>query len=129
MGDHGGGQDELRHAAEMLQTAVRATGVRVRYVPDVYFKASEQARAYLTARGITVGQHAGAYDTSELMALDSASRWIRRDRLAASDSTQWATTGVDGDPTKATPEMGRTFLEQKIGDGVAQIRALRRGKL
>jgi creatinine amidohydrolase len=129
MGDHGGGQAELRHAAATVQAAVRAAGIRVRYVPDIYFKAAEQVGAYLTAHGITVGKHAGTGDTSELMALDSTREWIRWDRLAASDSTQWARTGVDGDPTKATPEMGRIFLEQKIADGVAQIRALRRGKL
>ena len=129
MGDHGGGQEELRHAAATLQAEVRTVGIRVRYVPDIYFKAAEQVDAYLTAHGIDVGKHAGAGDTAELMALDSARQWIRWDRLAASDSTQWARTGVDGDPTRATPEMGRIFLEQKIADGVAQIRALRGGKL
>jgi len=129
MGDHGGGQEELRHAAATLQQEVRAAGIRVGYVPDIYFKAGEQAGADLTSHGITVGKHAGAWDTSELMALDSARQWIRWDRLAASDSTQRARTGVDGDPTKASPEMGRIFLEQKIDDGVAQIRALRREKL
>jgi creatinine amidohydrolase len=125
MGDHGGGQNELRHAAETLQDEVRASGVRVRYVPDVYFKARAEANAYLSAHHIVVGSHANADDTSQLMALDSTGRWIRRDRLAIGDSTTWATTGVDGDPTRATPGMGRIFLRYKIRDAVAQIRALR----
>jgi creatinine amidohydrolase len=125
MGDHGGGQHELRRVAERLQREVRARGVRVRYVSDVYYKATEEANAYLKAHHLVVGSHAGAYDTSELMALDSTNRWIRRDRLAASDSTKWSVTGVAGDPTTATPEMGRIFLQDKLRDAVAQIRRLR----
>jgi creatinine amidohydrolase/Fe(II)-dependent formamide hydrolase-like protein len=30
-------------------------------------------------------------------------------------------TGVDGDPTKATPALGNIFLQYKIDDAVAQI--------
>lgn len=125
MGDHGGGQAQLRHAAETLQDEVRGKGVRVRYVPDVYYKEQEQMGAYLTARGITVGEHAGADDTSQLMALDTGKKWIRRDELTVSDSAKSSVTGFNGDPTKATPEMGRVFLGYKVSAAVAQIRSLR----
>jgi creatinine amidohydrolase/Fe(II)-dependent formamide hydrolase-like protein len=38
------------------------------------------------------------------------------------------TTGVDGDPTKATAEMGKVFIDFKVSAAVAQIRALRNAK-
>lgn len=124
MGDHGGGQDELKQAAAELNAARGAGDARVYYVPDVYFKSAEQMRVYLAARGIPSGEHAGVEDTSEIMFLDEGRKWIRRDKLAASDSTQEPVTGVEGDPTKASAGLGRVFLDFKVRDAVAQIRAL-----
>ena len=123
MGDHGEGQDRLRYVAQTLDARWRARGVRVRYVSDLYYKEKEQARAYLAQRHIAPDLHAGTDDTSELLYIDSL--WIRRDKLARSDSTEQATTGVDGDPTKATREMGEVFIGYKVADAVAQIRAFR----
>jgi len=123
MGDHGEGQEQLRDVALSLDATWRAKGVRVRYVPDLYYKEKEQARAYLAQRHIAPDRHAGTDDTSELLYIDSL--WIRRDQLAKSDSTEQATTGVDGDPTKATREMGEVFIGYKVADAVAQIRAFR----
>src|SRR2546423_12104246 len=125
MGDHGGGQDVLGAVAKELDSEWRPKGVRVFYVPDVYFKEKQQAHAYETSHGITTHDvHAGTDDTSELMALDAQHRWIRSDKLAPSSGAQTAVTGVDGDPTKATPALGKVFLQYKIDDAVAQIRQL-----
>jgi creatinine amidohydrolase len=123
MGDHGGGQEQLRDVARALDAEWRAKRVRVRYVSDLYYKEKEQARAYLAERHIAPDLHAGTDDTSELLYIDSL--WIRRDKLAQSDSAQQATTGVDGDPTQATREMGEVFIGYKVADAVAQIRAFR----
>lgn len=128
MGDHGGGQSELKLAAESLDAEWTNQGVLVRYVPDLYLKSREQARKYMTDRQIVWGAHADAWDTSELMFIDVGQKWIRRDKLATSDAAQRATTGVDGDPTKATPEMGKVFIDFKVSAAVAQIRALRNAK-
>jgi creatinine amidohydrolase len=94
-------------------------------VPDLYFKEKEQMRAYLRAHGIPEDRHAGTDDTSEIMYLDAAGQWIRRDKLAASDSTQQSTTGVDSDPTRATAALGRVFIEHKVQNAVDQVRRLR----
>lgn len=126
MGDHGGGQDQLRRAAETLDAAWRSKGIRVRYVPDLYYKEREQMRAYLAERHIQFDAHAGTDGTSEIMFIDTLGRWIRPDKLAPSDSSQQATTGVDGDPTQATRDMGRVFIGYKVADAVSQIRAFRR---
>src|SRR5262249_36487582 len=65
--------------------------------------------------------------TSQIMFLNEA-RWIRHDKLAASDASQRTTTGVDGDPTGSTAEMGRTFIDFKVNNAVAQIQNLLGGK-
>ncbi len=124
MGDHGGGQGVLKAVAADLDARFKSRGLRVYYVPDVYYKADEQANAELARRGIKSGTHAGPVDTSELMAIDAESRWVRRDRLAASDSAKEPETGVNGDPTKASAALGRILLEQKIAAAVDQIHRL-----
>jgi len=129
MGDHGEGQAELGAVAKELDAQWKQRGVRVFYVPDVYVKERDQARAYNAAHGLpTKDVHAGIDDTSELMALDAQHRWIRSDKLAASTGSRTAVTGVDGDPTKSSPTLGDIFLQYKIDDGVSQIRALERGR-
>jgi creatinine amidohydrolase len=67
MGDHGGGQDELKAVAGEL-------GPRVIYVGDAYYK--------------TTGKHAGVEDTSELLYLDPGQRWVRRDKPLAGASAE-----------------------------------------
>jgi len=127
MGDHGDGQDVLGAVANELDTQWKAKGVRVFYVPDLYFKEKQQARAYEASHGLpTHDVHAGTDDTSELMALDPQHRWIRADKLAASEGAQTARTGVDGDPTKASAALGDIFLQYRIDDAVSQIRALQK---
>ena len=121
MGDHGGGQEGLARAAARLDAAWRARGVRVFFVGDVYTKARDETRAYLTAHHIAPGDHAGPDDTSELWAIDSTHRWIRADRLAPGDGKN----GVSGDPRPASPEIGRIFLRYKITAALAEIRRLR----
>src|SRR5437762_6297301 len=125
MGDHGDGQDVLVSVAKTLDGQWKSKAARVFYVPDIYFKEKQQAHAYEAAHGLpTHDVHAGTDDTSELMALDGQHRWIRADKLAPSEGTQTARTGVDGDPTKASPALGDVFLQYKIDDAVAQIRRM-----
>ena len=125
MGDHGDGQDVLAAVAKTLDAQWRSRGMRVFYVADLYFKEKQQARAYEASHGLpTHDVHAGTDDTSELMALDAQHRWIRTDKLAPSAGAETARTGVDGDPTKASPALGNVFLQFKVDDAVAQIRRM-----
>ena len=95
----------------------------VYYVPDLYYKEKEQMKAYLSEHGIPYDAHAATDDTSEIMFLDEK-KWIRRDKLAPSTAKEEPTTGVEGDPTKATPELGKMFIGWKIDDAVNQIHEL-----
>ena len=124
MGDHGGGQAELKRAAEGLDAQWRPVRTRIYYVPDLYVKSGEQMDAYLTAHGIRAGAHADASDTSQLLFLDNEGKWIRRDKLVYRDAAEEAAMGINGDPAKATADMGRIFIEFKVTDAVEQIRKL-----
>ena len=124
MGDHGEGQDVLAAVAKELDASWRPKGVRVFYIPDLYYKAKQQARAYEAAHGITHDEHAGTDDTSELMAIDSQHIWIRPGKIVRGGPVQFGTIGVNGDPTRASATLGRIFLGYKIDAAVAQIRSL-----
>lgn len=118
MGDHGGGQKALEAVAASLDAQWGAAGTHVYYIPDVYFVTEQRVAELLHARGLPAGAHAGIPDTSELMAVDTAGRWIRRDRMQAGT----ASNGVDGDPRQSSAELGRAFIDIKVEAAVTQIR-------
>ena len=124
MGDHGGGQAALKRVAFDLDRQWASRGNRVHYIPDLYYRTEEQTRQYLAQRGMVMGRHAGIPDTSELLFLDKDGRWVRKDRQGPGNNQM----GVDGDPRKASAEMGRVFIEFKVDNAVAQIRDRVRAK-
>ena len=122
MGDHGGGQQVLQRVAGDLDRQWAPEGVRVHYVADLYYASEKRVGDYLARRAMAAGGHAGVADTSELMFVDRAGKWIRRDRLAGPAAQD--ATGVDGDPRPASAAMGKIFVEFKIDAAVARIRQL-----
>jgi len=126
MGDHGGGQNELKLAAETLDGERKAKGVRAFYISDVQTRAGQQTNAYLAERKIPGGGHAGVAETSQVMFLDQTQKqsWIRRDKLSAAKGQPEPATGINGDPSPGTAEMGRIFIDYKVNSAVEQIRKL-----
>ena len=123
MGDHGGGQNELILVAQNLDAEWRAGGVRVLYVPQT--AAASQITAWLKEKNIPAGGHAGVAETAQVLALDEGRRYLRPDKYAVFAAGPDAETG--GAPVSLTPvtaDMGRTFLDMKINDAVAQVRKL-----
>ena len=120
MGDHGGGQQTLKKVAEALNAEWSPKGVHVYYIPDLYYKEKEQMKEYLTKRNMAIDEHAGIDDTSEVMFIDKENKWVRKDKLAPDDGKM----GVRGDPTQASVELGKMFIEFKIKNAVTQIRSL-----
>jgi len=120
MGDHGGGQQTLKKVAEALNAEWSPKGVHVYYIPDLYYKEKEQMKEYLTKRNRAIDEHAGIDDTSEVMFIDKENKWVRKDKLAPDDGKM----GVRGDPTQASVELGKMFIEFKIKNAVTQIRSL-----
>ncbi len=124
IGDSGGNQNGMKAAAEQLNAAFAAGGGggRALFIGDYYTKASADIRTYLGGLGFAIeaiGSHAGMVDTSELLYVNPA--LVRKDRLAPSGGS--ADSGVSGDPTKATAELGKKLVQIKIDNALAQIRA------
>src|SRR5262249_9212763 len=121
MGEHGGGEAELKFAAESLDAEWRSKGAHVSFVGDLYAKSRERIDAYLVAHHIPTGAHAGGSDTSQVMFLDTDHKWIRQAKLAYASQEARTAAGIDGDPSQATAEMGRQFIEFKVESAVEEI--------
>ena len=134
MGDHGGGQRQLKDLAQRLDKKYAAKGSHVYFCGDVYAKTHDDVDAWVKEHGLPPATHGGIHDTSLLMFLGGDS-YVRRDRLVAGDPVvapgqQPDTTkprvdnGVTGDPRPATSEFGKLFLDMQVRNAVAQIRSL-----
>lgn len=119
MGDHGGGQWELRELAGRLDRKYAPNGTRVYFCGDVYGKTARDVAAWINDRGLPAGAHGGIHDTSVLMHL-GGDAYVRRDKMVAGD----AANGVSGDPRPSTAEWGQLFFDIQVGNAVAQIRSL-----
>jgi creatinine amidohydrolase len=127
MGDHGGGQPALRKVAEEMDAEWAAKGTHVYYIPDLYYKEKDLMKTYLPKHGMPIDEHAGTDDASELMYVDKAvndgsPKWVRPGKLV--NGREGDPTGVIGDQTKATLEMGKMFTDAKISFAVKQIQQL-----
>jgi creatinine amidohydrolase len=119
LGDHGGGQSELRLAAETLDADWRGKGVHVYYISNA--GAGQKVNAYLAERKIAPGGHAGVAESAQVMFLDQQ-KLMRKDKYAVAAAGPESATGTNGDPALATAEMGKAFLDIKVMDAVEQIR-------
>jgi len=128
MCDHGGlAQSRLAKVAEKMNTEWAPKGIHVYYIPDLYFKEKEVMRDYMQKHGLPEDQHAGTDDTSEVMYVDEmvngqSSKWIRPGKLISGRDGDG--TGVVGDQTKATADLGKTFTDAKVSFAVKQIKQL-----
>jgi creatinine amidohydrolase/Fe(II)-dependent formamide hydrolase-like protein len=125
IGDSGGNQRGMTAVADALNAEWAGSGVRVYALVDYYEQGRIQARAYLQKTygwdASMVGSHAGTSDTSQLLYVHAAG--IRRDKLAPSGGSP--DSGVNGDPTKASAEIGKVIIDLKVNAGLAQFRQLK----
>jgi creatinine amidohydrolase/Fe(II)-dependent formamide hydrolase-like protein len=123
LGDSGGNQTPMRNVAARLNEEWKGSGMRAHFIGDYYTKAqSDQRRYMIDSLNVVpgdIGSHAGMMDTSELLFINST--YIRSDKLARDGGFQGS--GVSGDPTKASKDLGARLLQIKIDNAVAQIRA------
>jgi creatinine amidohydrolase len=126
MCDHGGAaQSQLATVAEKMNKEWSPKGIHVYYIPDLYYKEKELMKEYMQKHGLPVDSHAGTDDTSELLYLDKmvngkTSKWVHSANLV--NAREGDGTGVDGDQTKATVEMGKMFTDAKVSFAVNQIK-------
>jgi creatinine amidohydrolase len=72
MGDHGGGQQQMKEAAEEMDKKWAAKDVHVYYVSDFYNKTHEDVDLYLYEHKLPIGGHGAMMETSEMLYLEPA---------------------------------------------------------
>jgi creatinine amidohydrolase/Fe(II)-dependent formamide hydrolase-like protein len=122
LGDSGDSHPALNAVAERLNREWASTPVRVHHVSD--YRGRTGFIEWLRQQGAQpsdIGRHAGMSDTAILMAVAPGA--VRRDRIAPARPGDGS--GVSGDPSRATAELGRVGLELAIETAVRQIKQLR----
>jgi creatinine amidohydrolase len=128
LGESGGNRSGMRTAAAKLNELF-AGSAKAFWVDDYYTKSHDDQNKYVTAKlGIPadqIGGHANILDTSEMLFVNP--KHVRRNKLAPGGG--YENSGVSGDPTKSTPELGKIFLQIKIDNALAQIKGLMNGSI
>jgi len=124
LGDHGGYQrSEQRVAARLNREWAADPGCRVHALKQYYDVTQSAYVAALKSRGYSsaeIGRHAGLADTSLALAIDKS--LVRSGALNAEAKTGTA-DGVDGDPRRATAELGQLGVRIIVDASVNAIRA------
>jgi creatinine amidohydrolase/Fe(II)-dependent formamide hydrolase-like protein len=153
MGDHGGGQNQLKEVAADEDKKLSAKAIHVYYVSDFYSKSHDEFDEYCIEHHIPIGSHGGVSDTSEMLYWQTApgtlvrpiyttvpfnpgptpEQWrAQHDPKAAApgvtaprpaDSNR-VNNGITGDPHPSSKELGKIVVDITVKDTVAQIRAL-----
>jgi len=119
LGDHGGYQAIEKRVASKLAREWSGSGVRVIALEEYYRAGTDRFEAILEAHGFTsaeVGKHAGLMDTSLQMAV--APGTVRTDLLSSTTPNQG---GVEGDPRKASAQLGELGVTEIVNSSVAAI--------
>jgi creatinine amidohydrolase len=137
IGDHGGGQKEIKDVAAKLDAKYAGKGIRVVYSDGPYTKANNEFFAWLDKNGYPASTHAGIPDTSEMLYLEGDQKWIRKELLPTAlgdpprkpgehpdPNVKRVNNGISGDARRSSYELGKRFIDLKIDDGVAQIQEL-----
>ena len=109
--------------AARLNREWAATPVRAHAIEEYYHAATAGFRALLSARGYRpeeLGDHAALPDTALTLALDLS---LVRTGLLRDDRAPGAGSGADGDPRRASAELGQLGVDLIVARTVAAIKA------
>lgn len=125
IGDSGPNQAGMKAVADALNDEWKGTEVRAYALTDYYEQSRLHYRAWLQAQfgydDETSGSHAGITDTSQMLFIHPTG--IRRDQMKPWGGP--ADSGVSGDPSKATAEIGKMGVEFKVNAGINQYKLLK----
>lgn len=137
MGDHGGGQAQLKAVAARLDAKYAGKGIRVVYCDEVYGKANDDFNTWLTKEGYPASAHAGIPDTSEMLYLGGDKGWVHQELVkdALGDpvpppgqrpaaGAPRVNNGITGDGRRSSAALGKRLFEMKSDYAVRQIKQL-----
>ncbi len=123
LGDHGGYQKSEARVAERLNREwAKDPSTRVHALPEYYAAATAPFNQRLRSQGYTsveIGVHAGLADTALALAVDK--KLVRPDQLAQA-AAQAPANGVNGDPRRASAELGQGGLQHIVDTAVTAVR-------
>lgn len=124
IGDHGGYQSLLAAVAARLNRDWASSPARAHFVAAYYEAAQTPYNQALREHGLTdaqIGSHAGAADTSLMLATDAS--LVRREALKIdADAVTAKAMGVSGDPRPATAALGQLGVELIVSRTTTAIR-------
>ncbi len=123
LGDHGGYQNDLRHAAAQLNKSWAGSGARAFVPPEYYGMSSDGYAQILRQHGFNdaeIGTHAGLADTSLLLAV--APQMVRLEGLRSGPKLGSADGVYGGDPRRSSVELGQLGIDAIVSRTVDAIR-------
>ena len=130
LGESGGNVNGMRSAVSRLNALFSTGGSTAKafWIGDYYAKSHTEQTAYVTEHlgaAAAAGNHANVLDTSEMLFVNP--KHVRKSKMASGGGYQ--NSGVSGDPTVSTPELGKIFIDIKVKNALAQIRGLMNGSI
>jgi creatinine amidohydrolase/Fe(II)-dependent formamide hydrolase-like protein len=123
IGDSGNYQAQLKTVAGRLNHEWATSTTRAHFVGEYYRATEMDYPKLLRASGLSdiqIGKHAGAADTSLLMAVDP--RLVRPEQLEAA-ANGGTVGGASGDPRPSSAELGQMGIDLIVAQTVAAIQS------